>query len=103
MSKQDISNWDWWPKDLGRVGGQVLDDGRSIGFLFDAEFKQWLENRKEVLAKCPKCDGCGKIADSEDGEPWTIWTDLPLKSSAAVLMGLVKPINCPECGGSGNA
>lgn len=51
--------------------------------------------------KCERCDGCGRIADSEDGEPWTAWTSLPLHSSAAVLAGLVKPIPCPKCGGSG--
>lgn len=51
--------------------------------------------------KCTKCDGCGKVADSDDEEPWTVWTSLPLHSSLAVLMGLVKPKDCPECGGKG--
>jgi DnaJ-class molecular chaperone len=51
---------------------------------------------------CPKCDACGKVADTEDQEPWTAWTSLPLHSSAAVLMGLVKPMTCPRCGGSGH-
>jgi hypothetical protein len=46
---------------------------------------------------CPKCDGCGQVADTDDQEPWTAWTSLPLQSSAAVLMGLVKPIPCPVC------
>jgi hypothetical protein len=50
-----------------------------------------------VAEKCPRCDGCGLIASSEDGEPWTMWLDLPLGSSAAVLMGLVRPLPCPAC------
>jgi hypothetical protein len=53
------------------------------------------------MTKCEQCDGCGKIADSEDGEPWSAWLSLPLKSSFAVLNGLVKPIECPACKGSG--
>lgn len=51
--------------------------------------------------KCRKCDGCGKVADSDDQEPWTVWTSLPLSSAAAVLAGLVKPIICPRCRGTG--
>lgn len=47
--------------------------------------------------KCHRCDGCGLIASSERGEPWTAWTSLPLHSSAAVLMGVVRPIPCPAC------
>lgn len=50
---------------------------------------------------CQKCDGCGQIADSEDGEPWTAWSSLPPGSDLAVRMGLVNPIECPVCGGSG--
>ena len=46
---------------------------------------------------CTRCDGCGRIADSEDGEPWTFWTSLPVSSAAAMLLGLVKPIPCPKC------
>ena len=54
-------------------------------------------------SKCPRCDGCGKIADSEDGEPWSVWTSLPLNAAAAVIAGLVKPLTCPDCDGSGSA
>lgn len=53
--------------------------------------------------KCQRCRGCGQLADSDDREPWTDWTSLPLQSSAAVLMGLVKPIPCDGCGGTGYA
>jgi len=51
--------------------------------------------------KCIMCDGCGKIADDEYSTPWSYWLDLPLVSSSAVLMGLVKPLPCPDCKGSG--
>ena len=51
--------------------------------------------------KCQACDGCGKVANTDDKEPWTVWANLPVKSAAAVIMGLVKPIPCDECGGTG--
>lgn len=51
--------------------------------------------------KCSRCDGCGQIADDEEGTPWIAWLNLPLKSSLAVLSGLVKPIECPDCKGMG--
>ncbi len=50
--------------------------------------------------RCRKCDGCGQVADTEDEEPWTQWTSLPLEASAAVLMGLVRPKPCPACQGA---
>ena len=53
------------------------------------------------MSDCQNCDGCGKIANDEDGTPWTVWESLPLKSSAAVLMGLIRPIPCPVCDGTG--
>ena len=59
--------------------------------------------KKGKAMKCEKCDGCGKIADSDEQEPWTAWTGLPLHSAVAVLAGIVKPITCPACSGSGEA
>lgn len=53
--------------------------------------------------KCTTCEGCGKIANDDSGTPWSAWTSLPLHSSAAVLMGLVRPVPCPDCNGSGKA
>ena len=53
------------------------------------------------MAKCTRCEGCGKIADTEEGEPWIAWACLPLGSDAAVRMGIVKPIECPQCHGIG--
>ncbi len=51
--------------------------------------------------ECTKCEGCGQVADTEDQEPWVYWSTLPPQSAAAVAMGLVKPIPCPQCGGTG--
>jgi hypothetical protein len=53
--------------------------------------------------KCARCDGCGRVADTEDREPWTDWLALPLGSSLAVLLGVVRPIPCPDCKGTGEA
>jgi len=53
--------------------------------------------------KCPRCNGCGKIANSDDGEPWTVWENLPENAKVAVRLGLVGPVTCPDCGGSGEA
>ena len=50
---------------------------------------------------CRRCDGCGQIANSDDGEAWVIWEELPAPSNLAVQMGLVKPIPCPDCDGTG--
>lgn len=50
---------------------------------------------------CAKCDGCGQVANSEDGEPWKEWEQLPEQSRASVHLGLVKPLTCPNCGGTG--
>ena len=55
----------------------------------------------EQKKKCVRCDGCGQIANDEEGTPWTAWLELPLKSSAAVLCGLVEPVECPDCKGTG--
>ncbi len=52
--------------------------------------------------KCLRCEGCGKIADDEDGSPWTAWESLPPGSDLAVRAGIVKPLVCPRCFGSGS-
>lgn len=57
-----------------------------------------MDNKKET---CSHCAGCGKV--TENGEPWVYWEQLPLASSAAVLMGLVKPVPCAGCDGTGLA
>jgi len=52
---------------------------------------------------CPKCEGCGQIADTDDQDPWTFWSELPPGSDLAVRLGIVKPIPCPLCGGNDEA
>lgn len=54
-----------------------------------------------MSVKCMRCNGCGEIADSADGEPWSMWLDLPIASGLAVILGIVKPIDCPDCKGAG--
>lgn len=51
--------------------------------------------------KCPQCEGGGRVADTEGHEPWTFWSELPPGSDIAVQMGLVRPIECPLCHGTG--
>ena len=50
---------------------------------------------------CPRCDGCGEIATDDEGTPWSQWEALPPGSKVAVALGLVQPIPCPACGGTG--
>lgn len=52
---------------------------------------------------CPRCEGCGQLANSDDREPWTAWTSLPYESQIAVRLGLVRPIPCDACAGTGQA
>ncbi len=53
------------------------------------------------MPRCSKCNGEGRVADSADQEPWSAWATLPRGSDLAVRFGLVKPIPCPKCGGTG--
>jgi len=46
---------------------------------------------------CPKCGGCGQVANTDDQEPWTVWAELPVQSALAVVLGIVRPIPCPKC------
>jgi hypothetical protein len=57
---------------------------------------------EQLGRKCPKCDGCGRIGTDDDGTPWAFWENLPVKSAAAVVLGLVRPVTCPTCGGTGS-
>jgi DnaJ-class molecular chaperone len=50
---------------------------------------------------CPTCEGCGRVSDTDNPEPWSRWLALPPGSNLAVVMGLVKPKECPSCDGTG--
>jgi hypothetical protein len=50
---------------------------------------------------CGGCGGEGKVADTEEGGPWSHWANLPAGSNAAVVLGVVKPIPCTSCKGTG--
>ncbi len=56
-----------------------------------------------IVLQCHRCLGCGEISSGEGGEPWTAWKELPAESNLAVRLGLVKPIACPYCKGTGKA
>jgi hypothetical protein len=58
-------------------------------------------DKDKTYRTCDKCDGCGRIANSEKGEPWTDWERLPPGSDLAVRLGIVRPIPCPDCKGTG--
>lgn len=62
-----------------------------------------MSGRHTVTTPCLACDGCGKVANSEDREPWTAWTSLPPQSQLAITLGLVRPIVCDRCDGTGVA
>ena len=46
---------------------------------------------------CHRCEGEGRVADTEDQEPWSVWENLPPGSDVSVRLGLVRPIPCPYC------
>jgi hypothetical protein len=49
---------------------------------------------------CTQCLGWKRV-DSSEQQSWKYWAELPAQSQIAVKMGLVKPIVCPHCGGTG--
>lgn len=50
---------------------------------------------------CRRCLGWKQIANSDDGESWKYWAELPPPSNLAVQVGVVFPIQCPRCQGKG--
>ena len=50
---------------------------------------------------CEACAGCGYVANDDDATPWKYWADLPQQSAVAIQMGLVKPVLCSACNGTG--
>ena len=49
---------------------------------------------------CEQCLGWKRVDDS-DYASWKYWAELRAQSAIAIHMGLVKPIMCPRCSGTG--
>ena len=49
----------------------------------------------EMSEKCTNCEGEGRIANNDEGVPWSYYETLPPGSDIAVRLGWVKPIPCP--------
>lgn len=50
---------------------------------------------------CTRCQGWKRIDNGSEGISWKYWAELPAGSDIAVKLGIVKPIECPRCKGSG--
>lgn len=50
---------------------------------------------------CSQCLGWKRVANSDEQESWKYWAELPPGSDLAVQLGVVTPIECPRCGGTG--
>lgn len=50
---------------------------------------------------CQKCVGWKQIANDEEQSAWKYWAELPPPSNLSVQLGLVFPIDCPRCHGTG--
>ena len=49
---------------------------------------------------CTQCLGWKRVDDGE-GASWKYWAELPAQSAIGFTLGLVKPIQCPRCKGTG--
>jgi hypothetical protein len=50
---------------------------------------------------CQRCLGWKRIANDDEGLPWKYWAELPSPENLAVQIGIVVPLPCPRCKGSG--
>lgn len=50
---------------------------------------------------CQKCLGWKKIANDDDQSSWKHWAELPAPNNIMATLGMVFPIDCPRCQGSG--
>lgn len=50
---------------------------------------------------CEKCLGWKRVANDDDQSSWKHWAELPPPSNLSVVLGLVYPVECPACHGSG--
>jgi hypothetical protein len=107
-----MATFDDQARAMGRIMGESLDSKLTLAEYMDSRgqgnpeatalLRRAVELRDaDAAAPCPKCLGDKQIADSDDGEPWSAWANLPPGSDLAVRTGMVKPITCPECKGTG--
>lgn len=50
---------------------------------------------------CTQCEGWKRVDNGDDQGSWKYWAELPAPSNIAVQMGLVRPVTCPRCDGTG--
>lgn len=50
---------------------------------------------------CPQCLGWKRIANDDDQSSWKYWAELLLPANIGVQLGIVYPIMCPKCLGTG--
>ncbi len=50
---------------------------------------------------CQQCIGWKRIANDDEQSSWKHWAEIPPPSNIAVQLGLVFPIECPRCQGTG--
>lgn len=86
---------------LSVVAAILAEQDARIGALDNAREPAEQRSDPDPPKPCARCRGCGKIANSEEGEPWSDWDSLPAGADLAVRMGIVRPITCPSCHGSG--
>jgi hypothetical protein len=68
---------------------QFIDAGKSdIVIIYDGK------------DACKQCLGWKRV-DNGQGVSWKEWMDLPAPSRSAVDAGIIKPVVCPRCHGTG--
>lgn len=87
-----IETHPYWPQEHHTSEAYKLADA-----MLAARAKRGSAAKPPQVAVCSRCNGEKQIANSEDGEPWSAWAELPPGSDIAVRMGVVKPIPCPDC------
>lgn len=101
---------DEW-EDRTEISGTPMWQNRRnpTAFSLNSGRTYWLTSEPSVIhvpamsgrRPCPRCEGCSQLADTDDREPWTYWTSLPTESQLAIHLGLVRPIPCDTCEGTG--
>jgi len=50
---------------------------------------------------CTLCEGWKRVDNGDDPVSWKDWEGLPYANALAIRLGIVKPIRCPRCNGTG--